>query len=110
MPEPSVVFFEKKEVLLLNRDTNLVLEALGNTKNWFIIHVNVTDSSYTDQRIDNVNHSDTIVGDWYTLMRKNEGDSLSISISKNKENKRSLSIFAGLDIATARFVVVQEGK
>jgi lipoprotein len=108
----SVYFEEKEAVLLPSKDSNLVLKTLGE-KDWFVKYVVITDSSKVNKQVDNINVSDTVQGNWYTIIKNEHGESLSVSVLQNEEKKRSLEIYIGFkDIVSPndRCVLVQEGN
>lgn len=111
--EHRVVYFEKKEVVSLpSKDSDLVLETLGE-KDWFVKYVIVTDSSMVNKQMDNINISDIVKGNWYTIIKNENGESLSVSVSQNKEKKRSLEIYIGFKDVVGngdRCVLMQEGQ
>lgn len=53
---------------------------------------------------------DTINGEWYTLIKKNNGESLFMKVDKNEGEKRSLVISINNVNYYTRVILNQEGK
>lgn len=59
---------------------------------------------------DNSMEGDTINGEWYTLMKNNQGESLLINVTSNESIKRSVVIGIKSGDAYTRITVNQAGK
>lgn len=59
---------------------------------------------------DNSMEGDTINGEWYTLMKKNQGESLLINVASNESIKRSVVIGIKSGDTYTRITVNQAGK
>lgn len=54
--------------------------------------------------------SDTIIGNWYTLIKKDQGESLLIKVENNNGEKRSLVVSIKKENFYTRVTINQEGK
>lgn len=59
---------------------------------------------------DNSMEGDTINGEWYTLMKNNQGESLLINVASNESIKRSVVIGIKSGDTYTRITVNQAGK
>lgn len=95
----SVVFDSK--IVDLSSDEQII-DIKARKTGWYMRDINVAESM--DQRMD------TIKGDWYTLMKKEGGEYLSVSVTSNEGEDRSIFIGISYDNVFSQIVVNQKGE
>lgn len=89
--QDSVVFSSNKQEL----------ELKANVDDWYMTVYTAGDSSM---------RGDTIIGDWYTLIQKNNGESLLIKVDENKGEKRGVCMGMQNGNFFTELLLIQKGK
>lgn len=102
----------KSEQTIESKGEKLSIDT-NNATEWWIEGVMLTDSVHTDEFIENIAKEDTIDGEWYRIIREEDGTSLHIEAEENneeKERKVEIALTTSTENTPEEFILIQKIK
>jgi len=100
----------KTEQTIESQAEELSIEANNNIE-WWIDGLMLTDSTHTGELIENLTKADTLEGEWYTIIREEEGKSLYIEADENNEKTErqiKISLTTSEEGTPEQFTLIQK--
>lgn len=102
------IILSKDYVSFNHKENSLNIKVKGNNS-WYFEGVIIDDITHKKDTMMFEHLQDSIIGNWYKVYKKNNGESISISCSENMDKKRYLKIFIFNMSSPAGFIVEQSG-
>lgn len=91
------------------KENSLNIKVKGNNS-WYFEGVVIDDITHEKDTVMFEHLQDSIVGSWYKVCKKKNGESFNISCSQNLDKKRYLKIFIFNMNSPASFILEQSGE
>lgn len=99
---------EKTSETIESEPDSLEIKASGDLS-WKISKVILTDSINTEEEVGIETPTDSVMGDWFSIFKRENGNILQIAVDENNEKQRKLSIELITKADTALFDLTQNG-